>query len=307
MSHESVLLQEAIDGLAIKPDGIYVDGTFGRGGHSQVILNSLSSQGRLFVIDKDKVAIDYAKTRFGSDKRVTVLHGSFANLHTFMQEAGIAGSVNGVLLDLGVSSPQLDEAERGFSFLQEGPLDMRMDRENAFDAATFINKANEKDLIRVFRDYGEERFAGRIARAIVRERAISPITTTLQLANIVKAANPRWEKHKHPATRVFQAVRIHVNQELEDLKEGLEQSFKVLGPEGRLVVISFHSLEDRVVKQFMRHKEDGEKPPPYLPIRDIDLKKEFVRRGKAIKPSEDEIRLNPRARSAVLRIGEKVA
>ncbi|MFA6302436.1 MAG: 16S rRNA (cytosine(1402)-N(4))-methyltransferase RsmH [Legionella sp.] len=307
MMHQSVLLNETIEALAIKPDGIYFDGTFGRGGHSQEIFNKLGKDGVLLGIDKDLDAVACAKDRFGLDKRFKMFHGSFAQIKQFAHEAGVLGKVNGILLDLGVSSPQLDNPERGFSFMQQGPLDMRMDLSQAESAAVFVNHAEADEMASVFRRFGEERFAGRIARAIVEARKVEPITTTLQLAEIVKQANPKWEKHKHPATRVFQAIRIHVNQELSDLSSCLEQCIDVLAPGGRLVVISFHSLEDRIVKQFMRDKEQGERPPPEVPILHTDLMTNFKRVGKAIMPQDVEVKENVRARSAVLRIGEKLA
>lgn len=307
MAHQSVLLQESIEGLAIRPEGIYVDGTFGRGGHSRVILQQLSEKGRLIAIDKDPAAIDHAQEHFGQDKRFQIFQGSFARLEEFAKEAQVYGQIDGILLDLGVSSPQLDDANRGFSFMQQGPLDMRMDLTQPLDAARFVNHAAAEEMIKIFREYGEERFAGRIARAIVTAREASPIVTTDVLAEIVKQANPKWEKHKHPATRVFQAIRIHINQELSDLKQGLEAALDVLAVGGRLAVISFHSLEDRIVKQFMRAKEEGNKPPPNIPIRAVDMKTTFKRVGKAIKPQDEEIKKNVRSRSAVLRIGEKIA
>lgn len=307
MRHQSVLLQEAINGLAIKPEGIYVDGTFGRGGHSRAILQHLSSSGRLIAIDKDLEAIDYAHQQFSNDPRFQIFQGSFARLVEFSKEAGVLGQINGILLDLGVSSPQLDNPERGFSFMQQGPLDMRMDLSQELDAATFVNKAEAEEMATIFRDYGEERFAGRIARAIVEARQRKPIKTTDALAEIVKQANPKWEKHKHPATRVFQAIRVHVNQELNDLRACLNDALKVLAQGGRLAVISFHSLEDRIVKQFMRDKEYGQRPPPGVPIRNSELKTCFKRIGKAMKATEAEIKENIRARSAILRIGEKIA
>jgi 16S rRNA (cytosine1402-N4)-methyltransferase len=307
MQHQSVLLQESLDGLAIKPNGIYVDGTFGRGGHSKAILERLSEKGRLIAIDKDSSAIAHAKANFNQDKRFQIFQGSFASLLQFATEAKVIEQVDGILLDLGVSSPQLDDPLRGFSFMHQGPLDMRMDLDQKLDAAFFINQAEEKELVKVFREYGEERFAGRIARAIITARAESPIKTTDRLAEIVKQANPKWEKHKHPATRVFQAIRIHINSELIDLNKGLEQAVKVLKPGGRLVVISFHSLEDRSVKHFMKVKEEGLRPPIGVPIRAVELKTNFRRVGKAIKPKPEEIKNNIRSRSAVLRIGEKLA
>lgn len=307
MAHQSVLLQEAVHGLAIKADGIYVDGTFGRGGHARAILHHLSSKGRLLAIDKDPVAVAYAQDHFSLDPRFTLFQGSFAELPRFAEQAQVYGKIDGILLDLGVSSPQLDEASRGFSFMQEGPLDMRMDLTQAMRAADFVNKADEKELVRVFREYGEERFSGRIARAIVAAREKSPITTTQTLAEIIKQANPKWEKHKHPATRVFQAIRIHINQELTDLSACLDTIMDVLAVGGRLAIISFHSLEDRIVKQFMRAKEQGMRPPPGVPVRASEMATCFKRIGKAIKPSDEEIKQNARARSAVLRIGEKTA
>ncbi|KTC85686.1 MULTISPECIES: 16S rRNA (cytosine(1402)-N(4))-methyltransferase RsmH [Legionella] len=305
--HQSVLLQEAIDGLAIKADGIYVDGTFGRGGHSRAILQQLSNSGRLIAVDKDPEAISYAEQHFAEDQRFQIYHGSFANLAEWAKEAKVYGHINGILLDLGVSSPQLDNPERGFSFMQQGPLDMRMNLDQELDAARFINNAEADEMAAIFREYGEERFAGRIARAIVAARKDAPIKTTEALAEIVKQANPKWEKHKHPATRVFQAIRIHVNQELNDLIKALDLAMDVLAIGGRLVVISFHSLEDRIVKQFMRNKEYGQRPPPGVPIRNEEIQTNFKRIGKAIKASDSEIKQNVRARSAVLRIGEKLA
>lgn len=305
--HRSVLLQEAIDGLAIKTDGIYVDGTFGRGGHTRAILARLGTDGQLIAMDKDPEAIAYAKEHFGQDQRVTIVHASFARLEEVAVQAGVSGSIHGVLLDLGVSSPQLDNPQRGFSFMHQGPLDMRMDLEQELDAARFVNSAQAEEMAAVFREYGEERFSGRIARAIVEAREKAPILTTHALAEIVKQANPKWEKHKHPATRVFQAIRIYINQELADLTACLKQCMRVLAVGGRLVVISFHSLEDRIVKQFMREKEQGMQLPAGIPVRAADMKTYFKRQGKAIKPDCEEIRQNSRARSAVLRIGEKIA
>lgn len=306
MTHQSVLLQESIDALAIKPNGIYVDGTFGRGGHSQAILKKLAVEGRLLAIDKDPAAITYAQEHFNHDPRFQIFHGSFARLKEFALVAGVWGKIDGILLDLGVSSPQLDNPERGFSFMQQGPLDMRMDLTQSESAASFINTAGEKEMVQVFREYGEERFAGRIARAIIAAREQNTFKTTHELAEVVKQANPKWEKHKHPATRVFQAIRIHVNQELGDLQNFLADSVEGLAIGGRLVVISFHSLEDRIVKQFMKKTEEGIQLPLGVPVKAEVLKTPFRRIGRAIKPQDDEIKTNVRARSAVLRIGEKV-
>lgn len=306
-AHRPVLLQESMDALAIKADGIYVDGTFGRGGHSRAILQQLNQSGRLIAIDKDLEAIAYAEQHFANDHRFTIAHGTFANLAETTRQLGVYGQVNGILLDLGVSSPQLDNPERGFSFMQEGPLDMRMDSTQALDAARFVNEADAIEMARVFKLYGEERFAGRIARAIVRAREETPVLTTAVLAEIVKEANPKWEKHKHPATRVFQAIRIHINQELTDLSACLKECLGALAVGGRLVVISFHSLEDRIVKQFMRDQAHGIQPPLGVPIKASEIKTYFKCVGKAVKPQDDEIKENVRSRSAVLRIGEKIA
>ncbi|KTD20518.1 16S rRNA (cytosine(1402)-N(4))-methyltransferase RsmH [Legionella israelensis] len=304
-THQSVLLHESIEGLAIKSQGIYIDGTFGRGGHSREILKALGDSGYLIAIDKDPEAIDHARKIFANDKRFSIFHASYAQLSEIAKQTGVYGKVNGILLDLGMSSPQIDNPERGFSFIHQGPLDMRMDTTQNMDAATFINTSEMEEMAQIFKDYGEERFARRIARAIVEAREKAPITTTMQLAEIVKAANPKWEKHKHPATRVFQAIRIYINQELAELKSCLEQSFDVLAPGGRLVVISFHSLEDRIVKQFMRFKEQGASLPREIPLKHEEIQIRFKRINKAIKPDEAEIKDNLRARSAVLRIGEK--
>ncbi|MBA2650134.1 MAG: 16S rRNA (cytosine(1402)-N(4))-methyltransferase RsmH [Legionella sp.] len=306
-AHQPVLLHETMKALAINPEGAYIDGTFGRGGHSSNILNALSDKGKLFAIDKDLDAVQYGKDNYGLDKRFQIAHGSFASLSNLAKAWGIYGMVDGILLDLGVSSPQLDNPVRGFSFMQEGPLDMRMDITQETSAAQFVNEAPANELASVFRTYGEERFAGRIARAIVEARMIAPISTTLQLAEIVKAANPKWERHKHPATRVFQAIRIYVNQELTELSEGLGQCIDVLKPGGRLAVISFHSLEDKIVKRFMRDKEQGPRLPPEVPVRYEVTITNFKRVGKAVMPQEEEVKANVRARSAVLRIGEKLA
>lgn len=306
MSHQSVLLKEAIEALALKANGIYIDGTFGRGGHSAAILAALSEQGRLFTLDKDQAAIAHAKARFSDDPRFHIMQGSFKGLAEFSKNNNIFGKIDGILLDLGLSSPQLDEAQRGFSFLHEGPLDMRMDQTTRKSAQHFIQEADVETMAKVFRNYGEERYALRIARAIDRARAEEPIQTTTALAEIVKAAHPRWEKHKHPATRVFQAIRIYINQELEDLEAGLEAALASLAIGGRLVVISFHSLEDRAVKHFMRFHEQGETMAlqRFLPVSKNDSV--FKRIGKAIKPSTEEVEKNPRARSAILRVGEKL-
>lgn len=305
--HQPVLMTEVLHGLAIKPNGIYIDATFGRGGHSTAILSQLNNEGKLLAIDKDLSAYHYAKKQFATDKRFTVRHGLFTQLIKFVEELNWTGKVDGILLDLGVSSPQLDDPQRGFSFLRDGPLDMRMDTTQQPDAASWINQASETDICQVLRDYGEERYAKRIAKAIVRERDLEPIITTGRFAEIVAAAHPAWERHKHPATRSFQALRIFINHELEELSNTLKQCVEILTIGGRLAVISFHSLEDRIVKQFIREKSEADKLPKHIPIIFSHEQKRIRNIGKAIKTSEAEIKLNPRARSAVLRLAEKIA
>ncbi len=304
--HITVLLNEAVEALVTDTSGFYVDGTFGRGGHSGLILQSLAADGHLLGIDKDLAAIATANARFGNDSRFAIAHGSFAELASLVETRGLKGKVTGVLLDLGVSSPQLDEAERGFSFMQDGPLDMRMDQTRGQSAADWVNTASEEDIAWVLKEYGEERFAKRMARAIVTERQKTPFTRTKHLAEVIKEANPAWEKGKHPATRAFQAIRIQVNNELGDLDAVLEQALEVLAPGGRLVVISFHSLEDREVKRFIRRQEQGDPVPKGLPIRDDQLNKRMRSLGKAIKASEEEVKVNVRSRSAVMRVAEKL-
>lgn len=305
-SHQTVLLDEAVQALIQDPDGFYVDATFGRGGHSALCLQRLSDAGRLLAIDKDAQALAYGLERFAGDPRFELVQASFADLHRLIKERQQLGQVQGLLLDLGVSSPQLDQAERGFSFLQDGPLDMRMDQTRGESAAEWIARATESELIRVFKDYGEERFAKRMARALISAREETPITRTGQLAELIKAANPAWEKGKHPATRVFQAIRIHINGELRDLESVLAQSLEVLAPGGRLVVISFHSLEDRLVKRFIRRQEQGPSLPRGLPLQDVQIERHMRRCGGAVRASDDEISSNQRSRSAVMRVAEKL-
>jgi 16S rRNA (cytosine1402-N4)-methyltransferase len=304
--HTPVLLEETLQALKIEAAGFYIDATFGRGGHAGAILERLDQNGHLLVIDKDLEAIQYAKALFANDKRVIVKQGSYSNLLHFCQELKITGTVKGVLLDLGVSSPQLMAPERGFSFQKEGPLDMRMDRSTGLSAADWVNTAEESEISGVLKKYGEERFHKRIARAIIVARAISPFTTTIQLAEVIAKANPSWEKHKHPATRCFQAIRIFINNELTELSQCLEQSLEVLAPQGRIVVISFHSLEDRMVKRFIQRYEQDLAHPIGLPIRHAELKPRLQRVGRKIKPQEKEIFKNSRARSAVLRVAQKM-
>jgi 16S rRNA (cytosine1402-N4)-methyltransferase len=306
-AHTSVLLQECIDGLAIRADGIYMDGTFGRGGHSAAILAQLGPGGRLYAVDKDATAVAFGRERFAGDGRLHLAQRSFAELLDYAEEEGVAGKVDGLLLDLGVSSPQLDDADRGFSFMQDGPLDMRMNRDAGQSAAEWLAGADEGDIVRVLKEYGEERFARRIARAIVATRGETPIVTTAQLAALIAQASPKTEKHKHPATRSFQAIRIFINRELDDLRLLLDQALELLAVGARLVIISFHSLEDRIVKRFMQDAARGEQFPKGLPVPDSARKPKLKLIGKAIKPSQDEIDANPRARSAVLRIAERLA
>jgi 16S rRNA (cytosine1402-N4)-methyltransferase len=304
--HAPVLLKEAIEGLNIKPDGIYIDGTFGRGGHTKLILENLSTHGQLIVIDKDPAAINAAKKMLEKDIRCHIYHASFNEIDRIAKELKIDKKVNGILLDLGVSSPQLEDETRGFSFLREGPLDMRMDVTQGIDAATWLNQTNAKELAQVLKTYGEEKFARRIANAIIKAKNVSPIKTTKQLADIVAKANPAWEKHKHPATRSFQAIRIFINQELEELQNCLDKALDVLAVGGRLAVISFHSLEDRIVKRFIQKHVRGDYLPIGVPIKHEELKPRLKKIGRAIKPNDEELKTNWRARSAKLRIAEKL-
>jgi 16S rRNA (cytosine1402-N4)-methyltransferase len=303
--HFTVLLHETVEGCVLDPNGIYVDGTFGRGGHSELLLSKLSEKGRLFGIDKDPLAIETGRVLEQKDTRFQIINASFAELQTQLQARGIE-KIDGLLLDLGVSSPQLDDAERGFSFMRDGPLDMRMDPTSGISAEDWIAKVSAEELARVMKEYGEERFAKRMANAVVRERELQHINRTVQLAEILKEANPAWEKHKHPATRAFQGIRIHLNNELSDLESILDQSVDVLKVGGRLAVISFHSLEDRMVKRFIRRQEQGRPVPPGLPVLDDDLGKTMKKIGKAIKPKANEVGGNVRARSAVLRLAERI-
>ena len=300
--HVSVLLEESVAALAIKPDGTYLDGTFGRGGHSRAILRSLSNSGRLIAFDKDPQAESSAE-QFSEDPRFEFVRESFAEISSRVKTS----ELDGILLDLGVSSPQLDNAERGFGFSDDGPLDMRMDTRAGMTAAEWLATAPEADIADVIKTYGEERFAKRMASAIVKARAESPIIRTKQLATIVAEANPKWEPHKHPATRAFQAIRIFINRELEDLEIALGHTVDALSEGGRLVVISFHSLEDRIVKRFMRDQARGQQLPKHVPVIDSDTGKTLNLVGKALKPSTDEVQRNPRSRSAIMRVAERRA
>ncbi|RXZ36368.1 16S rRNA (cytosine(1402)-N(4))-methyltransferase RsmH [Oxalobacteraceae bacterium CAVE-383] len=306
LQHRTVLLDEAVDGLAIegaRVDGIYLDGTFGRGGHSRKILERLGAGGRLLAFDKDPQAI--AAAQGIADPRFSIVHDSFATLDAALAERGI-GQVDGILLDLGISSPQVDDAARGFSFRSDGPLDMRMDTTRGVSAAEWLANEAEQTIGKVIREYGEERFAVQIAKAIVARRAIEPISSTRQLAQIVAQAVKTREKGKDPATRTFQAIRIYINQELEELEIGLAKGFHQMAQHGRMVVISFHSLEDRIVKQFMASKANVPQPDRRLPIRAADLPQPQMKLLARRKPGEREVEDNPRARSAVMRIAERL-
>lgn len=305
--HLPVMLAEVLMHLAIKPDGIYVDATFGRGGHARAILQALGPKGRLLAIDKDPAAITAARQDpIFQDARFAIEQGSFTELTAFAARHGMVGQIDGILLDLGVSSPQLDDPQRGFSFLREGPLDMRMNPQQGISAADWLNTADQEDIALVLKEYGEERFAKRIAGAIVQQRQEQAITTTTRLAEIVAKANPRWERHKNPATRSFQAIRIYINQELEELPLVLEQSLDALKVGGRLAVISFHSLEDRIVKRFMQKQIKGDELPPEIPITFALTQPRALRVTPPCKPNSAELVANPRARSAILRVVEKV-
>ena len=305
LPHQTVLLQEAVAALEVKPSGVYVDGTFGRGGHSRAILERLGPQGRLLALDRDPQAV--AAARAINDPRLTMLHQCFGELAAAVRKTGIE-AVDGVLLDIGVSSPQIDEGERGFSFRFDAPLDMRMDTTQGETAASFLARAEIKEITEVIRNYGEERFAFQIAKKIVAARSERPVATTGELATLVREAVRTREPGQDPATRTFQALRIHVNQELEQLALALPQAMSLLNEGGRLVVISFHSLEDRIVKRFMRDEAAQDRLPKNLPLRSVDLPQPKLRLiGKPVKASADEVAANPRARSAVMRIAEKCA
>jgi 16S rRNA (cytosine1402-N4)-methyltransferase len=307
--HRTVLMHEAVDALAItdaRADGVYVDGTFGRGGHSGKILERLGANGRLIAFDKDPQAIEAGRLLALADSRFEIVHESFATIAQALAERGI-DRVTGVLLDLGISSPQVDQAERGFSFRCDGPLDMRMDSSRGLSAAQWLATETEQNIEKVIRNYGEERFAFQIAKAIVAGREVEPISRTLQLAQIVAGAVKTREKGKDPATRTFQAIRIYINQELEELEVGLAHAYERLDIDGRMVVISFHSLEDRIVKQFMAAKANVPQPDRRLPIRAVDLPQPKMKLLGKMKPPADEIAANPRSRSAVMRVAQRLA
>jgi 16S rRNA (cytosine1402-N4)-methyltransferase len=300
------MLDEVIGALMIKSSGVYIDATFGRGGHSLAIVERLGDGGRLLALDRDPQAVEQAHRLFHGDSRVEVVHGAFSDLKPHTVRLGWTGRVDGILLDLGVSSPQLDDPSRGFSFRSDGPLDMRMNTHAGISAAQWLASASEQEIARVLDEYGEERYARRIARGICAARELEPIATTGQLACLIAELVPSRERHKDPATRSFQAIRICVNDELRQLSECLDSAVRVLAPGGRLVVISFHSLEDRIVKRFMRDEEMGPELPRKLPVRHAqDVAGRLRRVGKAQKPREVEVEGNPRARSAVLRVAER--
>jgi 16S rRNA (cytosine1402-N4)-methyltransferase len=302
VAHVPVLVEEAVAGLRIREDGVYVDGTFGRGGHSAAILARLGLRGRLFALDQDPEAHSH---RALEDPRLELIHARFSTMKAALAARNIH-RVAGVLLDLGVSSPQLDTAGRGFSFMRDGPLDMRMDTTSGETAAEWIARAEEQEIREVIWRHGEERFAKQVAGAIVAARELAPIETTRQLAEVVGRAVRTREPGQNPATRTFQALRIHINRELEELEVTLPQAVDVLEPEGRLAVISFHSLEDRIVKNFMREQSTADKLPKNVPIREKDIPPAPLSLvGKAVKPSDAEVARNPRSRSAVLRVAEK--
>ena len=304
--HISVMLNESVDMLVTDENGLYVDGTFGRGGHTRLVLNRLEN-GRLLGFDKDPVAIHHGKSLEEEDGRFSIVQDSFANMAEQIPNVFGVNKVDGVMMDLGVSSPQIDDAERGFSFMNDGPLDMRMNPGEGISAADWIAKVKEKELADVMYQFGEERHSRRIAKAICEYRSHTPILTTLQLSKVVAEANPAWEKGKNPATRAFQGIRIYLNNELGDLEIGLEAAVDSLKVGGRLVVISFHSLEDRIVKRFMKLKSKGPELPRHLPVRNEHLNIKFKSVGKAIKPSQLEVSENVRSRSAVMRVLERVS
>ncbi len=303
--HQTVLQAEAIEALAIKKDGNYIDATFGRGGHSKAILSLLSEKGCLIAIDRDPEAITHANKFKDQDSKLKVVQATFGEIGKLEETEELRGKIDGILFDLGVSSPQLDNPDRGFSFMHNGPLDMRMNQMDQLSAAQWINTATEKEIADVLFRFGEERHSRRMAKRVVAARQEKDIETTGQLAELVKAANPAWEKGKHPATRAFQAIRIHINNELKQIEDALNGAVELLRGEGRLVVISFHSLEDRIVKNFLTNKARGDNFPRDLPVTAEQLNPTLKKIGKAIRAKETEVLNNPRARSAVMRVAEK--
>jgi len=305
-AHTPVLLEESLEALAIDPDGIYLDGTFGRGGHARALLERLGAGGSLLALDRDPRAVAIGDSLSRCDARFTMLHAPISQLAEVARCRDLVGRVNGLLLDLGVSSPQLDDPERGFSFSADGPLDMRMDTSSGQTAAQWLARAKEGEIAQTLRDYGEERFSARIARAIVRARREAPLVRTRALAQIVASACPSREPGKHPATRTFQAIRIHINRELDELRACLAGVCSLLAARGRLVVISFHSLEDRIVKRFIRDKVRGDRLPRGVPARTTETNACLRSVCKPIRPSSAEIAENPRARSAIMRVADRL-
>lgn len=304
LEHKPVLLNEALEALSIDKKGIYMDVTFGRGGHSREILDRLGSAGRLIGIDRDPVAIKHASVMAESDERFSIFQSAFSGMLKIVDKTGFSGQIDGVLIDLGVSSPQLDDASRGFSFQKDGPLDMRMDTSSGQTASEWLQSSSEEEIVRVLREYGEERFARRIAAAIIEFQKERAFLTTDEFAEVVRQAIPCWEKHKDPATRTFQAVRIAVNDELQELRDVLVSSLQVLKQGGRLVVISFHSLEDRIVKRFMRDHARPQQPNKRLPVEPVAPDARLI--GKPVRPGANEVDENIRARSAIMRVMEKL-
>lgn len=304
--HITVLLQEAVDSLFIRPDGVYLDGTFGRGGHSRRILSMLGEKGRLIAVDRDPEAVAAGKKI--TDPRFAIVHGRFSQVADIASELGVDGQINGFLLDLGVSSPQLDDGSRGFSFMNDGPLDMRMDPTSGVSAASWLASASEDEIAWVLKEFGEERYARKIARIIVTDRREKPYDRTRDLAEMIARVVPGRDPHHHPATRSFQGIRIYINSELEEVRLALNAAKDILADKGRLAVISFHSLEDRIVKTFMKKESSGPEIPAGLPVREEDINRNISFRlaGKAIKPTPEEIAANPRSRSAILRVAERV-
>lgn len=304
--HRPVLLEESVLALSIRPDGCYFDATFGRGGHSRAILARLGERGHLIGLDRDPEAVAAGRELADEDARFCILHRRLSQLLDAANEMGVCGRVDGLLLDLGVSSPQLDNPARGFSFTADGPLDLRMDPGSGEPAARWLAGAKEAQIARVLQEYGEERFARRIAAAIVRARSGGAVATTGELAALVESAVPTREPGKHPATRTFQALRILVNQELDELRAGLGQVLDLLAAGGRLVVISFHSLEDRLVKRFVRDQARGDALPRGVPVTESQRRPRLRPIGKAVRPSAAEAKANPRARSAIMRVAERL-
>ena len=305
-SHQPVLLEEVIAALNIKANGFYIDATFGRGGHTQAILEHLNEHGQVLALDRDLAAIEYGGQRVAEDRRVEFEHINFSQVATVLVQRQLESQIDGVLMDLGVSSPQLDDASRGFSFMQNGPLDMRMDTTQGESASEWLQRVELEDLVFVLKRYGEERFARRIAHAVIEYRQQQPIIETAQLVTIIEQAMPVKEKHKHPATRSFQAIRMFINQELQSIESGLVAMLSALKPGGRLAVISFHSIEDRLVKRFMKAKVTRPSIPAGLPVFDSDYDVPFKLAGKPKAAGEQELRANPRSRSARLRVLERV-